>query len=56
MSKGKKKLEIYGSDIRKRSSMKGSPWTGGSFLADAGDAYITYTPYVYIVRIAVILK
>jgi hypothetical protein len=33
MSKGKKKMEIYGSDIREGSSMKGGPWTGGSFLA-----------------------
>jgi hypothetical protein len=32
MSKGKKKMEIYGSDIRGGSSMKGGPWTGGSFL------------------------
>jgi hypothetical protein len=32
MSKGKKKMKIYGSDIRGGSSMKGGPWTGGSFL------------------------
>jgi hypothetical protein len=32
MSKGRKKMEIYGLDIRGGSSMKGGPWTGGSFL------------------------
>jgi hypothetical protein len=42
MSKGEKKIEIYGSDIRGGSSMKGGPWTGGRFLPTPSQPSQTY--------------